>query len=126
MNHSTASTAELLAGALHDELKAPLVGETTYGKGRSQRVVRLSDGGTLLVSTLRYFTPRHAEIDGVGLVPDVACQPPADEAGAQWRGGAVEDDAAVSLLDDPCIRLATERLSGVALMPSLSEAGRAP
>jgi len=59
VNRNTASTAELVAAALHDELAAPLIGTTTYGKGRSQRVVQLADGkSTLLVSTIKYFTPR--------------------------------------------------------------------
>lgn len=112
VNHSTASTSELLAGALHDELHAPLIGTTTFGKGRTQRVIRLSDGkSTLLVSTLKYFTPQHSTIHSVGLQPDVVCKP--DEVlGQQWLGGRVgDDDASLSLLDDPCIRLAAERFA---------------
>jgi hypothetical protein len=59
VNRNTASTAELIAGALHDDLAAPLIGTTTYGKGRSQRVVHLADGmSTLLVSSIKYFTPQ--------------------------------------------------------------------
>lgn len=115
MNHSTASTSELLAGALHDELHAPLIGTTTYGKGRTQRVIRLSDGkSTLLVSTLKYYTPQHSTIDGVGLAPDTVCSP--DEVlGQQWVGGRFgEDGDGGSLLDDPCIKLAAQRLAGVA------------
>lgn len=112
VNHSTASTSELLAGALHDELKAPLIGTTTYGKGRSQRVVPLSDGkNTLLVSTLRYYTPEHSSIDEVGLAPDVKCDPQ-EVQGQQWLGGKVDEAAAAeSLLDDPCIRMAAERFA---------------
>jgi C-terminal processing protease CtpA/Prc len=110
VNHSTASTSELLAGALHDELRAPLIGTTTYGKGRTQRVIRLADGkSTLLVSTLKYLTPAHVAIDNVGLAPDVVCEPEAVLA-QQWQGGKQE---AGSLLDDPCIKLAAERLTGV-------------
>lgn len=110
VNSDTASTAELVAGALHDELAAPLVGARTYGKGRSQRVVKLQDGSTLLVSTLRYFTPRHTSIDGVGLAPDVACEP-RELAGARWQGGRLGgDEGGTSLLEDPCVRLAAQQL----------------
>lgn len=111
VNHSSASTSELLAGALHDELNAPLIGTPTYGKGRTQRVIRLADGkSTLLVSTLKYFTPQHTIIDTVGLQPDVVCKP--DEVlGQQWVGGSVGQDGG-SLLDDPCIKLAAERFVG--------------
>lgn len=110
VNKSTASTSELVAGALHDELAAPLIGTTTYGKGRTQRVIQLSDGSsTLLVSTMKYFTPKHTVIDKVGLKPDVVCDPP-EVLGQRWTGGKQEEN--VSLLDDPCIKLAAERLSG--------------
>lgn len=109
MNHSTASTSELLAGTLRDELKAPLIGSTTFGKGRTQRVIRLADGeSTLLVSTLKYFTPQHSTIDVLGLQPDVVCKPE-EVLGQQWVGGKVGPGG--SLLDDPCIRLAAQRLA---------------
>jgi C-terminal processing protease CtpA/Prc len=114
VNRSTASTSELLAGALHDELSAPLIGTTTYGKGRSQRVVQLADGtSTLLVSTLKYFTPQHTEIDQVGLQPDLVCDPP-EVVGGKWTGGRVDGEelGALSLLDDPCVKLAAEKLTG--------------
>lgn len=117
VNKATASTSELLAGALRDELSSPLIGTTTYGKGRSQRVVQLADGtSTLLVSTLKYFTPQHTDIDGVGLRPDVVCDPP-QVVGQRWTGGRVGGEAVggFSLLDDPCVKLAAERLAGVTL-----------
>ncbi|WIA22215.1 hypothetical protein OEZ85_004545 [Tetradesmus obliquus] len=113
VNRSTASTSELLAGALHDELSAPLIGTTTYGKGRSQRVVQLADGtSTLLVSTLKYFTPQHTEIDKVGLKPDLVCDPP-EVVGGKWTGGRVdgEGEGRLLLLDDPCVKLAAEKLT---------------
>ena len=44
----TASSGEVLAGALHDNCRAKLVGKTTYGKGVIQGVFGLSDGGALV------------------------------------------------------------------------------
>lgn len=65
MNGGTASTSELLAGALHDAAGVPLVGEKTFGKGVTQRVVPLSDGSVLLVSTASYMTPNHMPVHKV-------------------------------------------------------------
>ena len=65
MNGGTASTSELLAGALHDAAGVPLLGEKTFGKGITQRVVNLSDGSVLLVSTATYMTPRHTPVHKV-------------------------------------------------------------
>jgi hypothetical protein len=42
------------------------MGEHTYGKGRTQRVIPLEDGSTLLVSNTRLTTPLHHAIDRVG------------------------------------------------------------
>jgi C-terminal processing protease CtpA/Prc len=79
--------------------------------------VQLADGtSTLLVSTLKYFTPQHTEIDQVGLKPDLVCDPP-EVVGGKWTGGRVggEDEVGLSLLDDPCVKLAAEKLAGRAL-----------
>ncbi len=65
VNGGTASTSELLAGALHDAAGVPLVGEKTFGKGVTQRVVPLSDGSVLLVSTASYMTPNHMPVHKV-------------------------------------------------------------
>lgn len=67
VNGGTASTSELLAGALRDAAGVPLVGEKTFGKGVTQRVVPLSDGSVLLVSTASYMTPKHQLVHKVGL-----------------------------------------------------------
>ena len=107
VNSQTASTSELLAGALRDNYHALLMGEPTFGKGRTQRVLELSDGSTLLVSTFEYFTPSHGKVDKVGLQPDVVCVPEV-VLGEQWQAGAV---AGGSLLDDPCIHKATQKLA---------------
>ena len=66
VNGGTASTSELLAGALHDSAGVPLVGEKTFGKGITQRVVPLSDGSVLLVSTATYMTPNRVPVHTVG------------------------------------------------------------
>ena len=65
VNGGTASTSELLAGALHDSAGVPLVGEKTFGKGITQRVVPLSDGSVLLVSTGSYMTPARVPVHKV-------------------------------------------------------------
>lgn len=68
VNGGTASTSELLAGALHDSAGVPLIGEKTFGKGITQRVVPLSDGSVLLVSTASYMTPNRVPVHKVSFV----------------------------------------------------------
>ena len=46
MNSGTASTSEMLAATLHVNARAPLIGEHSYGKGRTQRIMNMKDGAT--------------------------------------------------------------------------------
>jgi carboxyl-terminal processing protease len=71
VNKSTASAAEIVAGALQDHERAPLIGERTYGKGSVQLIYDLSDGSSLHVTTAIWLTPNRNRIEGHGLRPDV-------------------------------------------------------
>jgi len=66
----SASGAEVVAGALRDNGRATLIGETTFGKGSVNRLRPLSDGGALYVTIARWLTPKGEQIEGVGLAPD--------------------------------------------------------
>ncbi len=78
INGGTASAAEILAGALHDRGRGPLIGQTSYGKGSVQLIFTLADGSSIHVTNARWFTPNHTGIDGIGLKPDIEIQPGTD------------------------------------------------
>jgi carboxyl-terminal processing protease len=67
----TASAAEIVAGALQDRDRAPLIGEPTFGKGAVQLIYDLSDGSSLHVTSAIWLTPDRHRIEGQGLMPDV-------------------------------------------------------
>jgi carboxyl-terminal processing protease len=67
----TASASEILAGALHDNGRAALVGTKTYGKGLIQSLIELEDGSGLAVTIAKYETPNHNDIHKVGIPPDI-------------------------------------------------------
>lgn len=69
-NGNTASSSEILAGALKDLGKAKIVGTKTYGKGVIQQITTLSDGSGLKITTEKYLTPNRTEINKVGIEPD--------------------------------------------------------
>jgi len=71
INEFSASASELVAGALRDNDRALLVGETSFGKGTVQVIHELSDGSGLKFTTAKYFLPSGVSIDGVGVVPDI-------------------------------------------------------
>lgn len=70
VNQGTASASEILAGALQDNGRAVLVGETTFGKGLIQSLFELSDGSGLAVTIAKYETPNHRDINKQGIKPD--------------------------------------------------------
>lgn len=71
----TASAAEIFAAALHDNDRAVLIGQPTFGKGSIQRLYPLSDGSTLHITSAVWLTPGHQRLDGEGLQPDVLVTP---------------------------------------------------
>ncbi|XP_065877872.1 carboxyl-terminal-processing peptidase 1, chloroplastic isoform X1 [Euphorbia lathyris] len=70
VNNRTASSSEIVASALHDNCRAVLVGERTYGKGLIQSVFELHDGSGVVVTVGKYVTPNHKDINGNGIEPD--------------------------------------------------------
>jgi len=71
VNGSTASAAEILAGALQDHHRARLLGRRTFGKGSVQTVMPLSGGRAIKLTTSRYYTPSGRSIQGRGIEPDI-------------------------------------------------------
>jgi carboxyl-terminal processing protease len=74
VNGNSASSAEILAGALKDNHRAQLLGRRSYGKGSVQTVFPLSAGRAVKLTTSRYFTPSGASINEVGIEPDVVVE----------------------------------------------------
>jgi carboxyl-terminal processing protease len=70
VNDQTASSAEILTGALQDAGRAAIVGVKTYGTGTVVSTFPLADGGALTIGTERWLTPDGRAIWREGLVPD--------------------------------------------------------
>lgn len=69
VNSSSASSSEILSAAVKDYDKAYFIGETTYGKGVAQRLVKIDDGGILKYTFQEFFSPRGSKINKVGITP---------------------------------------------------------
>ena len=57
VDRNSASASEIVSGCIQDHDRGLVVGETTFGKGLVQRVIRLKDGGGLALTTAKYYTP---------------------------------------------------------------------
>jgi len=72
VDEQTASAAEILAGALQDYGVARVVGVRTYGKGVVQQIYPLGSGDAYLKITVEeYLTPKHRQVNGRGIQPDL-------------------------------------------------------
>lgn len=66
----TASSAEILAGAIKDNQRGKLVGTATFGKGCTQSLIRLQQGG-LRITVARFYSPEGLPFTGRGVHPHI-------------------------------------------------------
>ena len=71
INGGSASSSEIVAGALQDHHRAVLLGTRSFGKGSVQTVIPLAGNGAMRLTTARYYTPSGRSIQGLGIAPDV-------------------------------------------------------
>jgi len=67
----SASSSEILTGALMDNRRAVIVGSQTFGKALVQSVHPLSDGSGLAVTIAHYYTPGGTDISHLGITPNI-------------------------------------------------------
>lgn len=81
VNEGSASASEILAGAIKDLKRAPLVGQKTFGKGIVQTVSKFPGGDGIKLTTAEYFTPSGKSIHKIGIEPDYKVDLPEDIKG---------------------------------------------
>lgn len=78
INFGSASASEIVAGAIQDQSRGVLMGETTFGTGTILSTYRLSDGSAILLGTSEWFTPNGRAIRQLGISPDIQVTLPVD------------------------------------------------
>lgn len=72
VDKNSASSSEILTGALKDNKRATIIGTQTFGKALVQSVHPLSDGSGLAVTIAHYYTPNGTDISQKGIEPDIS------------------------------------------------------
>ncbi len=105
---NTASSAEIVSGALQDAGRAKVVGETTFGTGTVLGEFDLSDGSALRVGTVEWLTPSGRRIWHEGIAPDVPVALPTETQPLSPEDVARLTAAAVGSIDDTQLARALE------------------
>lgn len=71
LDRGSASGAELMAAALRENGRGIIIGERSFGKGSMQRIMPLTSGGGLKITTGYYTTPENHIVQGHGVIPDI-------------------------------------------------------
>lgn len=82
-NAWTASASEVLTGALRDNARATVVGGASFGKGITQTVFAVGEGGYRYTRS-RYYTPSGYDLHGRGIEPDIAIADPENIASEDY------------------------------------------
>ena len=76
VDQNSASAAEGFTLTMKENLdNVTVLGTTTYGKGSMQDSFSLGDGSLLKLTTGKWFSPNGVNVDGVGITPDIMCNP---------------------------------------------------
>lgn len=90
VNEGSASASEILAGALRDNKRAQLVGDTTFGKGTIQEPQQINGGAGLHITIARWLTPSGTWVNDGGLKPDIEIEDNQDTQDDEQLQKAIE------------------------------------
>jgi carboxyl-terminal processing protease len=89
VNKGTSGAAEIVAAAILENARGDIVGDKTFGDGSVQKTIDLPDGGALILSIAKYYSPSGKAIQDNAITPNVLV---ADSADAADGAGPDDDD----------------------------------
>ena len=96
VNRGTSGAAEIVAAAILENARGDVVGDKTFGDGSIQKTIDLPDGGALILSVAKYYSPSGKAIQDTAVTPNVVvADVPDDVAATDDEDGAApaEDQA---------------------------------
>ena len=92
VNRGTAGAAEIASAALLDDNRAQMVGERTYGDASLRRAVTMDDGGAIILSVAKYYSPSGKAIQDVGVTPQTLLAEPDAQVEMDDDGNPIAPD----------------------------------
>jgi carboxyl-terminal processing protease len=118
-NRGTAEGAEIAAAALLDNKRAEIVGERTYGDASRRRAITMDDGGAIILSVAKYYSPSGKAIQDSGVMPTHLLSEPEAQVDFDENGEPLPEKPDAQqpqrkLEDDPLLKKALEVLGAKA------------
>jgi carboxyl-terminal processing protease len=82
VNRGTSGAAEIVAAAILENARGDVVGDKTFGDGSVQKTIDLPDGGALILSIAKYYSPSGKAIQDAAVTPNVVVADVPDEVAA--------------------------------------------
>ena len=123
-NRGTAEGAEIAAGALLDNKRAQVVGERTYGDASVRRAITMDDGGAIILSVAKYYSPSGKAIQDVGVTPTSLVNEPEAQVELDENGEPLPEPAEQPQKkpeDDPLMKKAIEILTSGAAVAAVAK-----
>jgi carboxyl-terminal processing protease len=71
VNRGTAGAAEIVAAAVLENARGDVVGDKTFGDGSVEKLIELPDGGAIILSVAKYYSPQGKAIQDTAVTPNV-------------------------------------------------------
>lgn len=113
VNKGTAGAAEIVAAAILENARGDVVGDKTFGDGSVQKTIDLPDGGALILSVAKYYSPSGKAIQETAVTPNVLVADEADNAifeDEEQEPAAAEPEAKPKSTQDDQLHKAVEVL----------------
>jgi len=116
VNHGTADGAEIAAAAVQDDKRGQLVGERTYGDAAMRKAITMDDGGAIILSVAKYYSPGGKAIQDAYVTPANAVAEPEPQIDYDDNGEPIaetpdqQQPQQKKLEDDPMVKKALEVL----------------
>jgi len=114
-NRGTADAAEIAAGAIMDDKRGEVVGERTYGDASLRKAVTMDDGGAIILSVAKYYSPSGKAIQDVGVTPETVMSEPEAQVELDENGEPLPetpDQPEHKQQEDPLLKKAIEIANG--------------
>jgi carboxyl-terminal processing protease len=80
VNRGTSGASEIVAAAILENARGDVVGDKTFGDGSVQKTIDLPDGGALILSIAKYYSPSGKAIQDAAITPNVLVADVADDS----------------------------------------------